>query len=112
VSVELPETVIQAEQTGAVLPGKTVKSVSTAGTEELQKIGFMHRNLGIYKSLVGRTVARYVFRGMTIVVEFDWYLNLIIGLEYGGETLHHASDALKEMRFHLGADSQMAVRSR
>ena len=88
-SVELPEIHILAAQMNKVLPRKKIKNVEPIATESLQKVGLMNRKLEDYYSLVGKTIQRLSHRGMTIVVEFDDSVNLLISAEYGGEVRYH-----------------------
>jgi formamidopyrimidine-DNA glycosylase len=84
VSVECPEALILARQMHGRLPGRKVASVRLRGQERLARIGFMNRDPGDYQRLVGHRVLSASARGLTILVELDGGMRLVIGPEYGG----------------------------
>ena len=102
-SVELPEAKILAEQMNQELRGKRVKSYLLKDYERLQKIGMMDKDLTSFNQLVGGKIESVVSRGNVIRVKFDNGMNLILGLEYGGELFYH-KDMHNVPRFHLKVD--------
>lgn len=84
-SVELPEATILTEQLNQQVLGKQVKSCETQESKGLQRIGMLEPDLTVFDQLIGAKIEKIVSRGNVIVVKFDNKLDLIIGLEYGGE---------------------------
>ena len=94
-SVELPEATILTEQLNQQVLGKQVKSCETQESKGLQRIGMLEPDLTVFERLIGAKIEKIVSRGNVIVVKFDNKLDLIIGLEYGGElfSFQNADDA-------------------
>lgn len=94
-SVELPEATILAEQLNNQVLGKQVKSCETQESKGLQRIGMLEPDLTVFDQLVDAQIETIISRGNVIVIKFDNKLDLIIGLEYGGEMFHfqNAEDA-------------------
>ena len=102
-SIELPEAKIFAEQINIELQGKQVKSCLLQDCERLQRIGMMDKDLTTFDRLVDAKILSAVSRGNVIRAKFDNGMNLIIGLEYGGELFYH-KDKENVSRFHLKVD--------
>jgi formamidopyrimidine-DNA glycosylase len=102
-SVELPEAKILAEQMSQELVGKQVKSCVVKDCERLQKIGMMNKDAASYNRLVNKKFESANSRGNVIRAKFDQEMNLIIGLEYGGE-LFYTQKQQTVPRFHLRVD--------
>lgn len=99
-SVELPEAKILAEQLNDQVLGKQVKSCETQESKGLQRIGMLEPDLTIFDQLVDAQIENIISRGNIIVIKFDNKLDLIIGLEYGGE-LFYFQDADDASSFHV-----------
>ncbi len=84
VSVEIAEALVLARQMNRRLPGRKVASVTLHGQERLAKLGFMNPDPDDYQRLVGRRVLAVGARGLTILVEMDGGMRLVLGPEYGG----------------------------
>lgn len=99
-SVELPEATILAEQMNQEVLGKQVKSCQTQESKGLQRIGMLEPDLTIFDQLAGAKIEQIMPRGNVIIVKFDNKLNLVIGLEYGGELFYY-SDQNDASSFHV-----------
>jgi len=99
-SVELPEAIILAEQLNDQVLGKQVKSCETQESKGLQRIGMLEPDLTVFDQLVDAQIEKIISRGNVIVIKFDNKLDLIIGLEYGGE-LFHFQNADDVSSFHV-----------
>lgn len=99
-SVELPEATILAEQLNDQVLGKQVKSCETQESKGLQRIGMLEPDLSIFSQLVDAQIENIISRGNVIVLKFDNKLDLIIGLEYGGE-LFYFQNAEDASSFHV-----------
>ena len=99
-SVELPEAKILAEQMNQRVLGKHVISSETQESKGLQRIGMLEPDLAVFDHLVDTKIEKIISRGNVIVVKFDNKLDLVIGLEYGGELFYH-QNADDISRFHL-----------
>jgi len=103
-SIESPEAKILAEQMNKELRGKRVRSCSLLDYDKLQRIGMMDRDLTSFDKLAGGRVEAVVSRGNTIRLKLDNGMNLILGLEYGGNILYHGSQKTVATKFHLKVD--------
>jgi formamidopyrimidine-DNA glycosylase len=99
-SVELPEATILAEQLNQQVLGKQVKSCGTQESKGLQRIGMLEPDLTIFDQLVDAKINEIMSRGNVIVIKFDNNLDLVIGLEYGGE-LFYFQNAKDASSFHV-----------
>ncbi|MCW8802524.1 MAG: hypothetical protein OQK81_04125 [Candidatus Bathyarchaeota archaeon] len=99
-SVELPEATILSEQLSQQVLGKQVKSCETQESKGLQRIGMLEPDLTVFDQLVGTKIEKIISRGNVIVIKFDNKLDLIIGLEYGGE-LFYFQNAKDASSFHV-----------
>ena len=99
-SVELPEATILAEQLTQQVLGKQVKSCETQESKGLQRIGMLEPDLSIFDQLVEAKIEKILCRGNVVVIKFDNKLDLIIGLEYGGE-LFYFQNATDASSFHV-----------
>ena len=103
-SVELPEASILARQLNDELPGKRIVACDLKDYERMQKIGFINKDLGDYDRLVDGVVESAVSRGNTVHVKLDNGMNLLIGPEYGGKVLYHASLGDAPEKYHIKVD--------
>ncbi|MEJ2125999.1 MAG: DNA-formamidopyrimidine glycosylase family protein [Candidatus Bathyarchaeota archaeon] len=99
-SVELPEATILTEQLHQRVLGKQVKSCETQESKGLQRIGMLEHDLTVFDQLIGAKIEKIISRGNVIVIKFDNKLDLIIGLEYGGE-LFSFQNAKNASSFHV-----------
>ena len=99
-SVELPEATILTEQLNQQVLGKQVKSCETQESKGLQRIGMLEPDLTVFDPLVGTKIEKVLSRGNVIVIKFDNKMDLIAGLEYGGELFYH-QNADEVSRFHV-----------
>ena len=99
-SVELPEAKILAEQMNQQVLGKQVKSCQTQESKGLQRIGMLEPDLTVFDQLVNAKIEQIIARGNVIVVKFDNKLDLVVGLEYGGE-LFYFKDQNDVSLFHV-----------
>ena len=99
-SVELPEAKILAGQMNQRVLGKQVKTCQTEESKGLQRIGMLEPDLSVFDNLIGAKIAEVIARGNVIVVKFDNNLDLVIGLEYGGELFYHDNKD-DNSRFHV-----------
>ncbi|MCW4035165.1 MAG: hypothetical protein NWF03_07355 [Candidatus Bathyarchaeota archaeon] len=99
-SVELPEAKILAEQMNQQVLGKQVKTCQTQESKGLQRIGMLEPDLTVFDKLVGTKIEQITARGNVIVVKFDNSMDLVIGLEYGGELFYHENTD-DDSRFHV-----------
>ena len=99
-SVELPEAKILAEQMNQKVLGKQVKTCQTQESKGLQRIGMLEPDLTVFDNLVGTKIEQVTARGNVIVVKFDNNMDLVIGLEYGGELFYHENED-DVSRFHV-----------
>lgn len=90
-SVELPEAKILSEQMNQLVLGKQVKLCQTQESKGLQRIGMLEPDLTVFNQLVNAKIEQICSRGNVIVVKFDNSLDLIIGLEYGGELFYYTN---------------------
>jgi formamidopyrimidine-DNA glycosylase len=102
-SVELPEAKILAEQMNQKLRGKQVKSMLLQDCERLQRVGMINKDLTVVNLLVDGKIENVTSRGNVILVKLDNGVNLILGLEYGGEIFYHKT-AQNVPNFHLRVD--------
>lgn len=102
-SVELPEAKILAEQLNKQVLGKQVKSCQTQESKGLQRIGMLEPDLTVFDQLVNAEIKQITSRGNVIVMKFDNNMDLVIGLEYGGELFYHKSPK-EASRFHVKLD--------
>ncbi len=99
-SIELPEAKILADQMNQKVLGKYVESCQTHESKGLQRIGVLESDLTVFNQLVGAKIEQVVSRGNVILVKFDNKMDIVIGLEYGGELFYHK--ILNHVtRFHL-----------
>lgn len=99
-SVELPEATILSEQLSQQVLGKQVKSYETQESKGLQRVGMLEPDLTVFDQLVETKIDKIVSRGNVLVIKFDNKLDLIIGLEYGGE-LFYFQNAKHASSFHV-----------
>ncbi len=99
-SVELPEATILTEQLNQQVLGKQVKSCETQKSKGLQRIGMLEPDLTVFDQLVGTKIEKVLSRGNVIVIQFDNKMDLIVGLEYGGE-LFYFQTAEDASSFHV-----------
>ena len=100
-SVEQVEAYILGQQMSKELRGKALKSVETADSATLQRIGMMNRDLRDYDMLAGGRIESIAQRGNTIRMKLGNGSNLVIALEYGGVALYRRNDAGPVEKFHL-----------
>ncbi len=103
-SIELPEAKILAEQMNEELRGKRIKSYHLRDYERLQRIGMLNKDLESFGQLVDGKIEFVISRGNVIRVKLDNGMNLILGLEYGGEIFYHKSERAVPSKFHLKVD--------
>jgi len=103
-SIELPEAKILAEQMNRELRGKRIKSYHLQDYERLQRIGMMDKDLKSFDHLFDGRVEFVISRGNVIRVKLDNGMNLILGLEYGGEVFYQTSGKAVPNKFHLRVD--------
>ncbi|MCW4022555.1 MAG: DNA-formamidopyrimidine glycosylase family protein [archaeon] len=99
-SVELPEATILAEQLSQQVLDKQVKSCETQESKGLQRIGMLEPDLKVFDQFVDAKIEKIISRGNVIVIKFDNKLDLIIGLEYGGE-LFYFQESTDASSFHV-----------
>ena len=63
----------------------------------------LESDLTVFNQLVGAKIEQAVSRGNVIVVKFDNKMDIVIGLEYGGELFYH-KNSNDVSRFHLKID--------
>lgn len=90
-SVELPEAKILAEQMNRLVLGKQVKLCQTQESKGLQRIGMLEPDLTVFDQLVNAKIKEITSRGNVILVKFDNNMDLVIGLEYGGELFYYTN---------------------
>lgn len=100
-SIELPETLILAEQMNKEIIGKQIKSYDLHDYERLQKIGFLNKNIKDFDILIDCKINSITSRGNLIRVILDKETNLLIGPEYGGKVLYHKNDKKLPEKIHL-----------
>ncbi len=100
-SVELPESLILAEQMTKSLLEKKVKSYDIKDAEKLQKIGFMNKKTKEYERLVGCKLKEVVQRGNTIRLQFNKKMNLVLCPDYGAKILYHEDESTLPKKHHL-----------
>jgi formamidopyrimidine-DNA glycosylase len=100
-SIELPEALILARQMDEELRGKRVESCDLKDYERLQRIGFLNEDISEFEQLVGRKIESVVSSGNVVLVRLDKRMNLMIGPEYGGRVLYHASGDDVPEKYHL-----------
>ena len=88
-SVELPEAKILSEQMNQLVLGKQVKLCQTQESKGLQRIGMLETDLTVFDKLVNAKIKDVTSRGNVVLVKFDNNMDLVIGLEYGGELFHY-----------------------
>ena len=103
-SVELAEANILARQLNEEIVGKAVQGCSVRDYERMQRIGFMNKDLTDYDRLIGGRLVSATSRGNTVHVKLDNGMNLLIGPEYGGKVLYHASSEDAPEKHHLKVD--------
>ena len=99
-SIELPEAKILTDQMNQKVLGKYVESCQTHESKGLQRVGMLESDLTVFNQLVGAKIEQAVSRGNVIVVKFDNKMDIVIGLEYGGELFYH-KNSNDVSRFHL-----------
>ena len=99
-SIELPEAKILTDQMNQQVLGKYVESCQTHESKGLQRIGMLESDLTVFDQLVDAKIEQVVSRGNVIVVKFDNKMDIVIGLEYGGELFYH-NNPKDVSRFHL-----------
>lgn len=102
-SIELPEAKILTDQMNQQVLGKYVESCQTHESKGLQRIGMLESDLTVFNQLVGAKIEQVVSRGNVILVKFDKKMDIVIGLEYGGELFYH-KNSNDVSRFHLKID--------
>ena len=88
-SVELPEAKILAEQMNQQVLDKQVKSCETQESKGLQRIGMLEPDLTVFDQLINAKIEKTISRGNVVVIKFENKMDLIVGLEYGGELFYH-----------------------
>jgi len=88
-SVELPEAKLLAEQMNQKVLGKQVKSCETQESKCLQRIGMLEPNLTVFDQLINAKLEKIISRGNVVIIKFDNKMDLVVGLEYGGELFYH-----------------------
>jgi formamidopyrimidine-DNA glycosylase len=102
-SFEYPEARLLAGQLDETVKGKTVEPYDLKDYEKMRRIGFINRDLGDFKRLVGRRVEGVGSSGNTIRVRLEGEMNLLLALEYGGVLLYHRSgDDVPKYHLRLG----------
>jgi formamidopyrimidine-DNA glycosylase len=87
-SIEFPEAFILAKQMKKELFGKKVKSFDLKNAEKAQKDGLIGQSKEFHL-LIDRIIQDVIVKGMTIVVDFDKQVNLILFAEFGGKIHYH-----------------------
>lgn len=100
-SVELPESLILAEQMTESIVGKKIKSYDVKDSVKLQKIGFMNKDLKDYERLVGCKVKEITHRGNTIRIQFNKKMNLVLCPDYGAKIRFYKDDSSLPKKHHL-----------
>lgn len=104
VSVELPETLILAEQMASVILEKKIKSCDLQDCEKLQRVGFMNKNLKDYDRLIGCKVKSITHRGNVIRVKMNKKMNLVLCPDYGAKIIYHKSEDTLPKKHHFKAE--------
>lgn len=100
-SVELPEAQILTEQLTRSLLGKKIKSYDIQDSEKLQKIGFMNKHLKEYDRLVGCQVKSVSCRGVTIRVQMNKKMNIVLCPDYGAKIFYHEDESSLPKKHHI-----------
>ena len=100
-SVELPETLILAEQMTQTLLDKKVKSYEIRDSEKLQRVGFMNTDLKDYDRLVGCKIKSITHRGNVIWIKMNKKMNLVLCPDYGAKILYHKKEESLPKKHHL-----------
>lgn len=100
-SIELPEAYILAQQMSKELLGKEIANLNLKNHEKLQKLGFINRDLAVFKRLRAGVVVSIVSRGNVIRMKLDNGMNLILAPEYGGTVRYLAENNNLPEKFHL-----------
>lgn len=100
-SVELPETLILAEQMTQTLLDKKVKSYEIRDSEKLQRVGFMNADLKDYDRLVGCKIKSITHRGNVIWIKMNKKMNLVLCPDYGAKILYHKNEESLPKKHHL-----------
>jgi len=88
-SFEYPEARLLAAQLDETLKGKTIESYDLKDYEKIHRIGFINRDLGDFKRLLGGRIEGVGSSGNTIRVRLEGEMNLLFAPEYGGIILYH-----------------------
>jgi len=104
VSIESPEAKILADQMNEELLGKRIQSYHLQDYERLQRIGMLNKDVKAFDQLVDGKIESIISRGNVIHVKLNNGMNLILGPEYGGKILYHASGKAVPKKFHLKVD--------
>jgi formamidopyrimidine-DNA glycosylase len=103
-SVELPETLILAEQMTQSILGKKIKSCNLQDYQKLQRVGFINRNLEDYDRLSGCIIKSIAHRGNVIRLQMNKKMNLVLCPDYGAEILFHKDQETLPKKHHLKVD--------
>jgi len=101
VSVELPETLILAEQMTNTILEKKIKSCDVKDSAKLQKIGFMNKKLKDYERLVGCKIKSITHRGNVIRIQLNQKMNIVLCPDYGANILFHNNEETLPKKHHL-----------
>jgi len=101
VSVELPETLILAEQMMKTILEKKIKSCDVKDSAKLQKIGFMNKKLKDYERLVGCKIKSITHRGNVIRIQLNQKMNIVLCPDYGANILFHKNEETLPKKHHL-----------
>lgn len=102
-SIELAEAKFLAGQMNRELRSKNIKSYYLQDYERLQRIGMLNKNITTFDQIVNREIKSVVSRGNVIWIKLNNGINLILGLEYGGEILFYKNQKT-DSKFHLKLD--------
>lgn len=100
-SVELPETLILAEQMTNTILEKKIKSCDVKDSAKLQKIGFMNKKLKDYERLVGCKIKSITHRGNVIRIQLNQKMNIVLCPDYGANILFHNNEETLPKKHHL-----------
>lgn len=100
-SVELPETLLLAEQMTSAILEKKIKAYDIKDSAKLQKIGFMNKKLKDYARLVGCKVKSISHRGNVIRIQMNKKMNLVLCPDYGAKILYHESEDTLPKKHHF-----------
>ncbi len=100
-SIELPEALILARQMKEVLIGKKIGSYHLQNYKQMQKVGFLNKDINDFDLLLNGIITSIIARGNVIRVECDNNMNLLIAPEYGGEILYNKNNKSTSVKYHL-----------